>query len=41
MEKQVVEMMGDTPVVLLVGNIRAVKDSGGEGYRQAACRANK
>src|SRR3990167_5552174 len=30
MEKQVVSMMGDTPVVLLVGNIRAVKDSGGE-----------
>lgn len=30
MEKQVVSMVGDTPVVLLVGNIRAVKDSGGE-----------
>ncbi len=30
MEKQVANMTGDTPVVLLVGNIRAVKDSGGE-----------
>lgn len=31
MEKQVTGLMGDTPVVLLVGNIRAVKDRGGEG----------
>lgn len=31
MEKEVVQMIGDTPVVLLVGNIRAVKDSGSEG----------
>jgi hypothetical protein len=30
MEKQVVSMTGDTPVVLLVGNVRAVKDSGSE-----------
>ena len=30
MEKQVVSIVGDTPVVLLVGNIRAVKDTGGE-----------
>ena len=30
MEKQVVQLMGDTPVLLLVGNVRAVKDSGGE-----------
>ena len=28
MEKEVVSIMGDTPVVLLVGNVRAVKDSG-------------
>jgi hypothetical protein len=31
MEKQVTGMAGDTPVVLLVGNVRAVKDTGGEG----------
>jgi hypothetical protein len=31
MEKQVVSMIGDTPVLLLVGNVRAIKDSGGEG----------
>ncbi len=28
MEKEVVAIAGDTPVVLLVGNVRAVKDSG-------------
>jgi hypothetical protein len=30
MEKQVAGMVGDTPVVLLVGNVRAVKDTGGD-----------
>ena len=29
MEKQVASIMGDTPVVLLVGNVRAVRGSGG------------
>ncbi|MFI5323139.1 MAG: hypothetical protein ACHQ6U_06330 [Thermodesulfobacteriota bacterium] len=28
MEKEVVQLIGDTPVVLLVGNVRAVKSSG-------------
>ncbi len=31
MEKQAAEMTGDTPVVLLVGNVRAVKESGQTG----------
>lgn len=31
MEKQTAEMAGDTPVVLLVGNVRAVKESGHTG----------
>jgi hypothetical protein len=31
MEKEVVPLVKDTPVVLLVGNIRAVKNSGNEG----------
>ena len=31
MEKMTAEMAGDTPVILLVGNVRAVKESGNSG----------
>ncbi len=39
MEKQTAEMAGDTPVVLLVGNARAIKESGALGRGCAPGRA--